>query len=106
TFFGDDDVWVFVNKKLAVDIGGVHNPITRSVTLNAATNTNLALGLAMNQVYEITVFQAERHVTGSQYQLTLAGFNVGRSECAGVCGDGIVTRGELCDDGTENNTGA
>jgi fibro-slime domain-containing protein len=105
-FFGDDDVWVFVNKKLAVDIGGIHNPVTRSVTLDAATNASLQLGLVAGKVYEIAVFQAERHIVGSQYQLTLKDFNVGRSECVGTCGDGVVTRGELCDDGTERNTGA
>jgi fibro-slime domain-containing protein len=105
TFFGDDDVFVYVNKKLAVDIGGIHGPITQSVTLDDATNTTLGLGLVQGSVYEIAVFQAERHVTGSQYELTLEGFNVGRSECKSVCGDGIVTPDELCDEGTDQNTG-
>lgn len=105
TFFGDDDVWVYVNKKLAVDIGGIHGPITDTVTLDDATNTTLGLGLVQGLVYEIAVFQAERHVTGSQYELTLEGFNVGRSECTSVCGDGIVTPDELCDEGVDQNTG-
>jgi fibro-slime domain-containing protein len=105
TFFGDDDVWVYVNKKLAVDIGGIHGPITASVTLDDATNTALGLGLVTGSVYEIAVFQAERHVTGSQYELTLKGFDIGRSECMSVCGDGIVTRDELCDEGTDKNVG-
>jgi len=56
-------------------------------------------------VYEIALFQAERHVTGSQYELTLKGFDIGRSECMSVCGDGIVTRDELCDEGTDKNVG-
>ena len=36
SFFGDDDVWVFVNKKLAVDLGGTHQQATGSVTLDAS----------------------------------------------------------------------
>lgn len=105
TFFGDDDVWVYVNKKLAVDIGGIHGPITQSVTLDDATNTALGLGLVQGSVYEIAVFQAERHVTGSQYELTLKGFDIGRSQCMSVCGDGIVTSDELCDEGADKNVG-
>lgn len=105
TFFGDDDVWVYINKRLAVDIGGIHGPRTESVTLDDDTNTSLGLGLTAGEVYEIAVFQAERHVTGSQYQLTLKGFNVGRSQCSSKCGDGIVTPDELCDEGTLANVG-
>jgi len=105
TFFGDDDVWVYVNKKLAVDIGGIHGPVTQTVTLDDATNTALGLGLVQGSVYEIAVFQAERHVTGSQYELTLKGFDIGRSNCMSVCGDGIVTRDELCDEGADKNVG-
>ncbi len=99
TFSGDDDVWVFVNGQRAIDLGGVHQNQSRTVTLN-----NGNYGMTVGKIYEIVVFHAERHPVGSNYTLTLNGFSVRRSVCQPDCGDGIATITEECDNGVNNGS--
>jgi fibro-slime domain-containing protein len=126
-FSGDDDVWVFLNDRLVMDLGGLHEVAEGVFTLSAAANTQgiatvdregppgsaltlpapLAIDTEMELggVYEAVLFHAERHECGSNFKLTLAGFETPRSQCQEVCGDGVVTRSETCDDGDQNGEG-
>jgi fibro-slime domain-containing protein len=62
TFRGDDDVFVFVDGKLVVDIGGVHGPTQGTVAIDDQ-------GLTLGNVYTLDLFQAERNPTGSNFRI-------------------------------------
>ena len=102
-FSGDDDVWVFINGHLALDVGGLHPRQERQFDLTTAIAGTL--GLADGHLYEIALFHAERHTSQSNFKLTLRGFVQKTTKCTNVCGDKILTREEQCDDGTAANTG-
>ena len=66
TFRGDDDVWVFVNNRLAVDLGGVHSALTGRIDFDAMASQ---LGLVVGQTYNFDVFHAERHTRASNFRM-------------------------------------
>ena len=60
SFSGDDDVWVFINNQLVIDIGGVHKAEDAMVSVDT-------LGLTAGQIYPFDMFQTERHTTQSNF---------------------------------------
>jgi fibro-slime domain-containing protein len=66
TFRGDDDVFVFVNGFLGVNLSGVHTAQEGSIDLDAKAAD---FGLEVGKSYTFDLFQAERQPSGSNFRL-------------------------------------
>ncbi len=66
-FRGDDDIWVFIDNKLAVDLGGTHLAAPGYVDLN--NFTGLSGKLVDGNTYDLDIFFCDRRTTMSNVRI-------------------------------------
>jgi len=67
SFWGDDDLWLFLNGHLVIDLGGVHVGESAEVDLDEIAES---VGMEEGGTYPFALFFAERHTVASNFEIT------------------------------------
>lgn len=71
TITSDGDLWLYLNRRLFVDLGGIHSTTSITTTLDG-------LGLTVGKIYRLDIFFAQRYRLGTNVSFR---FNL----CTGCC---------------------
>lgn len=77
-FMSDDDLWVFINTHLALELAGTHNAEPGRIDL-------AALGLTQGEIYGIDIFFAERQTVDSVLCISSSTI-LGNPDACGIAG--------------------
>ena len=62
----DDELWIFVNGKLALDVGGQHQALEGTIDFDLQA---AALDITVGSTYPMDIFHAERQTTDSNFHI-------------------------------------